>query len=271
MIANSIEPHQGLAKPVHGAQPADSEAFTMLVTNYFVAEQEALGFGASQWLESRLPLFEKYTLPSVSTGIRKPDVWLLLVSDWVLPLLDPLRASIKPYAYIEILVVEDSGKRDRAIKEWLTNNKQRVGDGPVISARVDNDDAISRDYLHLSHLWLSSVSSRPSPNVALAYPYGLQFAESSRVTYVDMQNNNHFMTIISDNPESFPGLFQNHRLLYSEDRLASLPVREVVTRRPVWLEVVHGANALNSARKAERVMLDSSAYRYRFGISDILS
>lgn len=269
MITNWIEPHVGLESSLKGTTECPSPAFTILATNYFVARQEDLQFNASDWLAARLELFVKYTMRSVNRGVTTPDAWLLLISPWVEPLVRDLSAVISRWPYIEILTVEPEEGRNGAMARWIRENRSRIGARKLISARVDNDDALSRDFLHLCNLAIAANSVPLEGNLAISFPYGLQHVESENVTYVDMQTNNHFIATASSSIENFFGPFDHHGRLYAEHRLERAAVREVVTRRPMWLEVVHGDNALNRARVAEKVIMSNSDWRYRFGLQNI--
>jgi len=106
---------------------------------------------SKDWLEYRLGLFERTTLPSVKGQTNQRFKWLLCFSptffEWMGSALRDRVMSYRSYGNIEIVFVDN--ERTSYPTDWLVKEvKKRVGDFEfVATTTLDTDDIIRNDYI----------------------------------------------------------------------------------------------------------------------------
>ncbi|MEN9290060.1 MAG: hypothetical protein RL764_2045 [Pseudomonadota bacterium] len=189
------------------------------------------------WLERRFQLFDQYCLPSVSAQTVRDFRWIIYF-DRATPAL--FRAQIRamqgqfPFLALfrEDLPLEDVVADVRSV---LPPGTQRV-----LTTRLDNDDALARDFVARLQ---QAARVRPI-GTALNFPEGFAWRdgwvfgardESSPFASA-LEPADHFETIWA----------RPHALLAEKFRLAQL------AGGPAWLQVIHGDNVTNRIKGRQR-------------------
>jgi len=207
-----------------------------------------------EWLESRLKLFASYCYPSLRHQGKQNFRWMVLFDsrtpDW-------FRERISPYCewppftplYVDFALDEDAGS-PQALQEALL---PYIGTGctHLITTRIDNDDAISMDYIEQVQDCFAEQEQE-----AVVFPFGYQL-HNGRL-YLEYSRGNHFISLIARlRAGTCPTVYvKPHNQMYEE-----VPVRQV-WKRPNWVEVVHGANLAN--RLQNGLPLSTEGFRARF-------
>jgi hypothetical protein len=208
----------------------------------------------STWLSHRFALFEGFCLPSVVAQSERDFHWILLVSDrtppqWMARLLADVALVFSPVSIIMVSHYSEdfflSAMRDR-----LERIVDRVG-----STRLDNDDAIARDYLAEVRGEASQMSG--DRNFVINFRQGCQVAKDGIFPRVARMNP--FLSMVSS-PCNLKSAFSAHH-----ERMSR--VGKVVDKsggRAKWLQVIHSCNAASRLRCESRPC--SEAYLENFSL-----
>ena len=269
----------GLEIPRLGAVSYDDDV-VMLVTRYLVAPQGQVQFDVEEWMRQRTKLFTSYTLPSIINQRRKPDAWILLISQWcdgyVDVLQEALDASGADFISIEYVETKHAGNNveqyDRNGWQGLIGRRfsalrsAKPGATNVIVSRVDNDDALAHDYLAAVQTYAHHHKSVQHARL-LSFPYGLQMCDADGRLVVHISPNGQFTSVVSPIDRPFLDIYQNHTRIFTENRMKQLPVELLATRRPMWIETVHGDNMFNKMHSYEEISVDTALLPMRFGFN----
>lgn len=194
------------------------------------------------WLERRLGLFDTWTLPSVRLQTRRPDAWLVFVDAETDPgHLRRLRDRLDGLG--EVVPVEGA-LTDPRIGELVG---ARVAPGRrLLTARLDNDDAIAVDYL--ARVEAAAAGWRGFVNAPRGYRIRGERVVRSRepagpfLAFAETVATGRPATVFQV-PHSFAA--------------RRAPVRQL-PGGPAWVQVVHGGNLANAfagwpARGAEMI------------------
>jgi cephalosporin hydroxylase len=254
---------------------------TLLVTRYFLrgfAPQDRTELDAGQlkaWFSRRAPLFTGYTLPSVLGQRFKSFTWIILVDDACVDLLPTQLLPHVADGRIRLLTVNEAGgpisslgDLNDVVTTAIAQQFQRmhadgVSDPIVTVARLDNDDAIAKDYFELLN-YLAVVAARGGErrDTIVTFPHGLQYKHNGEfATY--MSSNNHFLASLHFEHRSSTDRLHahsfNHSLLFAK-QLNTLVAN---TDLPMWVEIVHGENVFNRYRPVSPIR-GNSGFEERF-------
>jgi hypothetical protein len=235
--------------------------FAHVVLTRFNVRWEATTKGLSnEWLTERIRLFEMYCYPSLYQQTNQNFKWLVLLDsrspDW-------FKEKMSDYAkwqnfvpiYLEVpMLPEELGcpaELKSAIRAQIPQSYTHL-----ITTRIDNDDAISKDYIQRVQDCFSGQDSQ-----GIAFPIGYQFHDDC--LYLEYSKGNHFISLIeSYRSDDIKTVFvKHHSLLYHV-----APVRQI-WGRPSWLEVIHGANLSNRAKHG--LVVSPADFQRRFA-SDLI-
>ena len=235
--------------------------FAHVILTRFNVRWEASTKGLSkEWLTERIRLFEIYCYPSLHQQTNQSFKWLVLLDsrspDW-------LKEKMSNYAiwqnfvpiYLEVpLLPEELGcpaELKSAIRAQVPQSYTHL-----ITTRIDNDDAISKDFIQHVQDCFSRQDSQ-----GIIFPIGYQFHDGC--LYLEYSKGNHFSSLIeSYRFDDIKTVFaKSHSLLY-----LVAPVRQI-WGRPSWLEVIHGANLANHAKHG--LIVSPADFQRRFA-SDLV-
>lgn len=188
----------------------------------------------TSWLTARLALFEQYCLPSVAGQERAEFQWLVFFDaaspGWFKERIATFQPLVKPI-YIDGPATDDVIAR-RVGETGLVSSPY------LISTRLDNDDAISRDHL-------ASVQSafRQQDREFITFPFGLQSFHGH--LYNVYWPFNPFLSLIErvgDDGQVTTVFCVAH------DRVGGTNNLRTIMRPSQWLQVLHDSNLANTLR-----------------------
>ena len=189
------------------------------------------------WLESRFALFERYCHPSIAAQTQQDFQWLIYFDDqtpdWARRRVEELQ-RIRPFHACYTPMFDGSG--------WVRTLRELIG-GPVpgrivITANLDNDDALARDYIARVQAAAARV---PEPRYAVNLPDG--FVLSGRQLFGHRHLQNAFTNMVEQDSESIGTTMAIRHM----ELLETVPV--VQAEGPGgWLQVVHDGNVSNRIR-----------------------
>jgi hypothetical protein len=212
-----------------------------------------------EWLNRRLELFDLYCYPSLKQQTVQDFSWLVLFDsrtpDWFREKLNKY-SSWKAFipVYLDCPLPEEAGcppSLKAAIAEQVP-----AGSTHLITTRIDNDDAIARNFL-------DSVREcyRGQDSQGIVFPIGYQLYGGK--LYLEYSRGNHFVSLVEKLAGgSFSTVFvQPHNQLY-----LAAPILQV-WRKPMWLEVLHGGNLAN--RYTHGLTVSPEHFRRNFALDGV--
>jgi hypothetical protein len=210
------------------------------------------------WLARREELFCAWTLPSMLAQAQEP-VWVLLVDRRLVHIVAPrLQADLPGWAYI--VPVEPGQASSSRLGQVIKPDAVSW----TVTARVDNDDAVAVDYCKALAIWTSLATP---DECLLSFPIGAQAsAGGAFAPRLTTAVTGHFSAYVTP-----PGGRLNKALAYMHTEVyrggLDVPVRQLVTTQPMWVEVLHDQNVANHARPGPALTSDQAYWSRRMGWS----
>ncbi len=187
------------------------------------------------WLSHRFELFEKICLPSVINQIERDFHWVLLVSDrtpskFIVRLVDGLSSVPSPVSMVLVTKYSEDSFLT-AIANCLEYPVDRV-----VTTRLDNDDAMARDYMADVRLETSLLPI--NRNFVINFRQGCQATKDG----ISARNAplNPFLSLVSS-PDNLQTAFATHHGRMND--VGTLIDKVGVTAK--WMQVIHGQNLQN--------------------------
>lgn len=203
------------------------------------------------WLHKRFLLFEKYCLPSIMNQSCQKFIWFVFFStDTPDFYVKKISGYEKRFATFKPIFLENGN--DSSIKQAFNEaiiQYLNPEDNFVITSRIDNDDGFHRDYI-------SEVQKHfgRQKNTFISFIYGLQYDSDLKVLARMRYKNNHFVSRIEKLSDNIQTVLTYEHTLINE-------VGEVVyidnKKHPMWLEIIHGNNIINSLRNSSKPMFST--------------
>ena len=173
------------------------------------------------WLRKRIAHFERFTAASMAAQTVQPDGWVIFCDagspDWLVTRLERVA---------RLQLVDGIFGADVAAGAVATD------DLPLITTRLDNDDAFARDYIE-------AIQRQAPVEGYVNFIHGVQLFD--RRLYRRSDPSNAFISRVEQ--RSSETVFATpHRLI-----LGRHPLRQVKAP-PMWLQLIHDANVANAAR-----------------------
>lgn len=186
-----------------------------------------------EWLGARFELFERFCLPSVRGQTCCAFTWLIYMSAATPPAFrDRLMAHAAAFPLLKVHFVDEfSTERLRADCAAA----MPVGVDWLVTSRMDNDDAIRRDFIGRVQACFSTAGRR-----IVNFPLGYSWLDGR--VYLDRQRSNPFTSMIEPLSDAITIFSSDHRLLGDVGKL------EQVNIGPAWMQVIHGGNLCNQRR-----------------------
>lgn len=209
---------------------ADGAASHFILTRFNVRSFYHASEPTDEWLRERLRLFRQYCLPALTDQTARQFVWLVFL-DHLSP--EWFRQEIEkdaPGRFETVYVV--GAFTSATVSEAVA---ARTNSPYILTTRVDNDDAVARDFIqaiqacfqHQDFEFINLVN-------------GAQYADGK--AYLRPYTKNPFLSLIEAAGTTPPAtVFVEHH--YRVDERG--PVRNIRTAHPMWLQVIHGGNVLN--------------------------
>ncbi len=207
-----------------------------------------------KWLESRFRLFESFCLPTVMSQSEQNFKWLVLF-DSMTP--KEAREKIEGYSRrskFSALFIEPGV--EGAARKAVIAQLQKTPD-ILLTTRLDNDDGVSRTFVE-------DIQERAVVQERSVLDFQNGYVWHKNRIYEYHFPFNPFATLaepaVSDDASGFRTVYTG-----SHSHLGRLGKVVELTRKPSWLQVVHGGNLENTVRG---IRVRKSRLRGEFDISD---
>jgi len=185
-----------------------------------------------EWLDHRLRLFEEYCLPSVANQSSQNFEWFIYFDETTpAHYLERMRSLTARYPNVSLKLCA-FWESPTIIKHVVAALDQ--GTKWIITSRLDNDDALHRDFVSMLH---SAVEERRE---FLNFPRGIILYSGK--CYIYEHRSNAFLSFVE--PAESP---RTAFSLAHEQAMEVAPVRQL-GRTPAFLQVIHGKNVSNKPR-----------------------
>jgi len=212
------------------------------------------------WIVERMGLFEKYCYPSIKRQSCKEFRWVLLLDDStpekIVERLDKLREECPQMELCKVPV-----QYSQHFAELFQKYVQRgMGEADkVLTTYLDNDDALSVDYVER----VQAAAAKCQGRTVLTFAEGCQYFTGMRIATRVSYPNNHFITLVEDakNARTVYGLGSHYFLK------AGFDLKITQLEGLCWTEVIHSDNVDNDVKMTLRTHLfkDARAFRAAFG------
>lgn len=195
-----------------------------------------------EWLSDRFSLFDKYCFPSVLNQSCKNFIWIVLFDDKT-P--NKYKEVIKRYQakMNNFLPVYFSSKEawshQKLVNQVIDEHKDNSQN--LITARVDNDDALHKDFMKNVFLLRNKCNDL---HHFYSFGIGLQYYAEANLAIKLLYKKNHFLASVSRNynKEKMINILQ-----FPHPDIANygIPFACIKNTEPMWVEVVHEHNVNN--------------------------
>lgn len=208
----------------------------------------------SAWLNRRFELFEKYCFPSVKVQNEKNFSWLVFFHTDTpkqfkkkieqyqkqMPNFIPIYIKIRPE-------IPDAIKKNIELKKWL------------ITSRLDNDDALSIDYVKTVQGYFEPIHSS---FIDLSMGYNLKIFDGA-ITVFDFYSNSFASYVTDTKIEIKTAHCFNHS--YNKDQVNFKSYKT----KPTWLQIIHEDNRSNTLRGEQASYEDFLDLKKRFKMNNV--
>lgn len=185
------------------------------------------------YLQHRVDVFERYTIPSVEQQACRDFTWLVFI-----------------HRDTGVDIKKKFGDRVDNLVEIASDTEipdivQCAGE-EVITTNLDSDDLIASDYIEsIQREYSTTLNDAPRP-VVLSFPLGFKLSEPNQVLVGTYFVNNPFASLINREGETLAVSSYNHGVL---DQYFPVVVADRVY---MWITVVHSKNIANSLKRDSR-------------------
>ena len=214
------------------APKADVAVSHFVLTRFNIASEgreEAIR-NSPGWLERRFELFETYCLPSMAAQTINTFRWLIYFDEGTPQAFRERIARAQQVLPFEALFV---GPFDMTMTKGDVAARTPAACRRVVTTRLDNDDAVSIDFLER----IRTHASESVDGTVLNFPDGVALRKGFPHTARDKSNP--FASLVDSRERGNVIWAVNHRLLTQR-----FTVRQIEGER-VWMQVVHGENVSN--------------------------
>jgi Putative rhamnosyl transferase len=195
-----------------------------------------------KWLEYRFQLFEQYCYPSVCAQSNQNFKWLVFFDDQT-P--EAFKSKITVYArYKNLIPIYVHGYFSESVLRTILSDHIASGSSHLITTRLDNDDAVIRNFIELIQLQFKGQSCE---FVNFTQGYCLH----NRKLYKREDSSNPFISLI----ESLDGSAPKSVMCVAHNKLATIGNIHQVTNEPAWLQVIHRGNVSNIVRGTKQPLM----------------
>lgn len=202
------------------------------------------------YLKQRFEVFGKYTVPSVKNQTNKDFEWIVLF-DKRTP--EPFLSLIKKYEEEKVfraVYVDRMDYSEKAVRELVEDFD--ISNIPVITSRVDNDDAIVDDYVESIQL----VAKDILPNETyLSSPHVFRYDCKDKSLSKYKMRKNHFVTRTGMLDDVSANVYH-----LSQDEMPKDSKAYTIVPGIHSIEIVHESNLLNSTKYRFRGILSQKEY-----------
>jgi len=186
-----------------------------------------------KWMKERVKIFKKYCSPSVANQSTNEFVWLVCIDPNTK---DKYRKSIleekSKSKSIEVIEVDSLKSLTKDVKSYILNN---VEEEFVITSRLDNDDAIEKNFVKDIQDMFDKQSYKP---ISMAKGFQLILGEENRLRKINTPNGP-FMSLIESVSGSMKTVYGKKHYEWNDS------LTKIVNDEPRWIQVIHRKNVSN--------------------------
>lgn len=226
--------------------PLEIKSSVFLLTRFnlilFPKDKNANSTRTEEWLADRFRLFERYCFPSVLHQSAQNYIWIVLF-DIDTP--DKYKERIRGYQakmknFLPVFFnSEEARQHKELVNRVIIDHKDDTS--ILITARVDNDDALHRDFMKNVSLLRNECND---VHHFYSFGIGLQYYTEANLAVKLLYKNNHFLASVSRNydKEKIINILQ---YLHPDIANYGIPFTCIKNTEPMWVEVVHEHNVNN--------------------------
>lgn len=191
--------------------------------------------GENCWMDRRIDLFKKYTLPSFNKQSDK-EFHLIILVDPETPkkYLDILKGFEKKYLFFNILyTTKQSGSQLESSLLELYNNIRTNTSEIILSSRCDNDDSVHQYYIE-------TIKNNIGDFEVLSLAKGLYWDINQNQFLISKFPTGPFLTTQSSIKE-----FKNPRGDNHHNVITNNNSKIITEGLPMWVQIIHGENLWN--------------------------
>lgn len=198
-----------------------------------------------EWLKDRFRLFDAYCFPSVVKQSDSDFIWLCLFAQNTPPrFLSKIReyGNKMPNFVAVFLSKDETTNYADCVKHIIADLKDESN--YLITTRVDNDDALHRDFIRSTKTLLKNQVLR---NCIYSFANGIQYIETDNIAGKLRYIRNHFPIMITKNFHA--GQLINHIAEINHSYIDNSGYEFCAIKgKAMWVEVVHHRNVANGIR-----------------------
>jgi len=216
------------------------------------------------WMEHRCRLFERFCLPSVQSQTAPCSAWLVLfdqatpgrwrsrIEEWTRRAPGLVAHFVGSFAQINLPALVDE----------VTDSRKEL----LVTTRLDNDDALARDFLGRVQSALRNLAASRELRERCFINLDRGYVLCERRLYRSHQPSNPFLSLVERRQQA-AGSSTGIRTVWCTEHKQAHEVAPIhhVQGSPAWLQVLHERNATNRLYVTRREPL--GALRQRFGLA----
>lgn len=195
---------------------------------------------SQEWLQKRFELFEQYCLPSIASQTYGNFAWFCLFADDTpaeyLQRLEYLQQRC-PQLYPVLLSESETDAHSAVVTSLI--DRVRVQGQPVVTLRVDNDDAIANDFIARA---IENTERQKEARTIYWFLRGIQYYHREKIAFAYNFEHNHYPFLINKTPQDG----DKNILSFSHGRgHIEGYSQQVIDSDEMWMEVIHDDNVMN--------------------------
>lgn len=196
---------------------------------------------SATWLMERLEFFRQFCFPSVSEQRNQNFTWLVLFDEKTPDHFKRFIKAFEHYPNFTPMLCGEFSTIMPKVSQYLAQACQ--GAEYCLTTRLDNDDAISRDFVEILHEAVQKIiDSRPEgiDELFFNFPNGLQYSSGTVYDFRDMTNA--FISFLEKTASPQTVYCVDHPAIYGRADVAQIEAK------PLFLQHVHERNVYNYIR-----------------------
>lgn len=200
----------------------------------------------ASWLDQRFELFQNYCFPSVKNQTNQNFKWLVFF-DIRTPehYKDVIKSLEKSYINFIPIFIDEHNSLERELLLFVGKNK--INESFILTTRIDNDDIIHCEFVNtIRQLALEKH------NTIIDIRKGYQMVLNERIEEYRLteQKFNPFISLVQEWMQ-FESIYKRqHTDWHSAENV------RIYNESPLWIQVLHGRNKLNSLNRHNRLVLE---------------
>jgi len=222
-----------------------SDTFECFLITEFNWGNNPIGI-SEEYLDKRFKIFDKYTFPSVNAQTDKDFTWVILLNGKTPQKFKDKMTEYENSASMRIkLVYVDNydnmiSKRNN-ISNILSDEFKNYKSKWLLTCRCDNDDMLAKDYIQKM-----KENFRPVHNMYINFDNGYNFDIKTNSLNNYEHNSSHFIGYVERK-------YKNKKIItvFNGDHSICKAygfVRRIRDNKPIWCEICHDTNIINTFR-----------------------